>query len=140
MLLYLGGTMKFRKYIKEESTGLGADGLSKARLKTLLYKETKKCTYNKLYKDSGWNGPQCIWDTFNDLNLNWHITKSEYHTEKNPAKSMTFQMPVRKEWQFEIQWDSNKGRPMKLGGHVTAAGAGSVDDPLSKYDVNMVIW
>ncbi len=128
--------MKFRKYIKEESTGLGADGLSKARLKTLLYKETKKCTYNKLYKDSGWNGPQCIWDTFNKLNLNWHITKSEY----KKVKGDTSIMPSYKEWQFEIQWDSNKGRPMKLGGHVTASGAGTVDDPLSRYDVNMVIW
>lgn len=134
--------MKFQKYMKEESTGLGADGLSKARLKTLLYKETKKCTYNKLYKDSGWNGPQCIWDTFNKLNLNWHIKSSDYRYEKDKGvwHEGKPQMPNSKEWQFEIMWDDNKGKYKKLGGHVTAAGAGTVDQPLSRYDVNMVIW
>lgn len=126
--------------IAEQNDGMGAEGLSKARLKTLLYKETKKCTYNKLYKDTGWNGPQCIWNTFDKLRLNWHLTGNEYHTEKNPAKSMTYQMPTRKEWRFEISFDNNKGKYTKLQGHVTAAGAGSVDDPLSRYDVTMVIW
>ena len=137
--------MKLKKYmtegnVKMNGTGMGADGLSKARLKTMLYKATKKCTYNKLYKDSYWQGPTCIWDAFNDLDLNWSITNSEYKTEKNPKKSMTFQMPVSKEWTFEIKWEDSKGKWKTQGGLVTAAGAGSVDDPLSKYDVNMVLF
>ena len=49
-------------------------------------------------------------------------------------------MPTRKEWHFEIHWDNDKGKYSKMGGVVTASGAGSVDDPLSRYDVNMVIW
>ncbi len=133
--------MRFKNYIKE-STGLGADGLSKARLKTLLYKETKNCTYNKIYKDSGWNGPQCIWDTFNGLNLNWHITKSEYKRGKDDL-AMGIKMPSSKEWQFEIIWNSKEdgtGKQMKMGGIVTAAGAGTIEDPLGKYDLNMVLW
>lgn len=130
--------MRFQRYIKEGGqTGLGADGLSKAKLKTLLYKETKKCTYNKLYKDTGWNGPQCIWDTFNKLDLNWHIVKSEYKKIKGNEQNV---MPDYKEWQFEIMWDDDKGKYKKIGGVVTASGAGTVQDPLSKYDVNMVIW
>lgn len=132
--------MKFKNYLfeeRKESTGLGADGLSKARLKTLLYKETKKCTYNKLYKDTGWNGPQCIWDTFNKLNLNWHLVKSDYKRIRGNEKAA---MPDYKEWVFEILWDDAKGKQKKMGGTVTASGAGTVEDPLSKYDVNMVIW
>jgi len=139
--------MKFKRYIREsserqEGTGLGADGLSKARLKTLLYKETKKITTNKIWKDTAWNGPQAIWDTFNRLNLGWHMTKSEYKRYKDD-QAMGVKMPSSKEWQFEIFWNSKEGglgKHMKMGGVVTAAGAGSIDDPLSKYDVNMVIW
>jgi hypothetical protein len=135
--------MRFQRYIKEGgSTGMGADGLSKQRLKTLLYKETKKCTYNKLYKDTAWNGPQCIWDTFNKLDLAWNFTNVSYKNNKDDA-AMGIKMPTRKEWQFEIYWNSKEGglgKHMKMGGVVTAAGAGTIDDPLSKYDVNMVIW
>lgn len=136
--------MKFQMYIKEgkdgqTGTGLGADGLSKQKLKTLLYKQTKKCTYNKLYKDTGWNGPQCIWDVFNDLDLAWNLTSAEYKKVRGEED----RMPTYKEWTFEIHWNSKEGgmgRQMKLGGNVTASGAGSVKDPLDRYDVNMVIW
>ena len=129
--------MKFKHFLTEqrkESTGLGADGLSKARLKTLLYKETSKCTKG-IYKDRYWQGVKCIWDAFDKLNLNWHITKSDY---KNYNKMS--EMPDAKVWEFEIIWDDNKGKHKKMGGNVTASGAGSVEDPLDRYDVTMVIW
>jgi len=126
--------MRFGLYIKE-SNGLGADGLSKQKLKTLIYKETKKCTYNKLYKDTYWQGPKCIWDTFNDLGFNWQIDSSDYKNYNNKGG-----MPDAKEWKFTIMWDDNKGKHMKQSGIVTASGAGTVEDPLSKYDVNLVLF
>ena len=134
--------MKFQQYIKEDSTGMGLDGLSKQRIKTLLYKETKKCTYNKFYKDTAWNGPQCIWNTFNKLNMAWNFTHVEYKNNKDDY-AMGIRMPTRKEWQFEIFWNTKKGglgKHMKMGGVVTAAGAGTTEDPLERYDLNMVIW
>jgi hypothetical protein len=132
--------MRFKSYIKEGgTTGMGADGLSKQKLRTLIYKETKKCTYNKIYKDRGWKGPQCIWDVFNKLDLNWQIDKSEYKTEKNPSKSMTFQMPVSKKWDFTIHWENNKGKYGKMYGYLIASGAGSVSDPLERYDLILVV-
>ncbi len=128
----------FKEFLVEKSnTGLGAEGLSKAKLKNLLYKSTKKCTYNKLYKDEYWQGPKCIWNTFDSLDLNWNITGSEYkkyHKENKLALNDT------KEWTFDIMWDDNKGKHKKISGLVTAAGAGSVSDPLDRYDVNMVIF
>lgn len=132
--------MKLIKFLNESnSNGTGADGLSKARLKTMINKATKKCTYNKLYNDSYWQGPQCVWDAFDKLNLNWHITKSEYKNNKDDAK-MGIKMPSRKEWHFEIMWDNNKGKHQKMSGYLTAAGAGTVEDPLSKYDLVLIIW
>jgi len=127
--------MKLKKYLIEKGTGLGADGLSKAKLKTLIYKSTKKCTYNKLYKDSYWQGPQCIWNTFDELNLNWHIDSSDY---KKYNKEVV--MPDAKEWRFTIMWDDNKGKFKKQKGIVTASGAGTVDDPLKKYDLNLILF
>ena len=135
--------MRLETFLNEQSrnepTGLGADGLSKQKLKTLIYKETKKCTHNRLYTDNYWHGPQCVWDVFNKLDLNWHITKSEYKNNKDD-KALGIKMPSRKEWQFEIMWDDNKGKHQKQGGHLTAAGAGSIDDPLSKYDLVLILF
>ena len=134
--------MRLLQFINEgrqESTGLGADGMSKPKVKTMIYKATKKCTHNKLYSDNHWQGPQCVWDAFNDLNLNWHITKSEYKNNKDDAK-MGIKMPSRKEWNFEIMWDGPNGKHMKMGGNLTAAGAGRVDDPLEKYDLVLILF
>lgn len=132
--------MRLIRFINEASSnGMGADGLSKQKLKTLIHKETKKCTYNKLYSDNYWKGPQCIWDTFNKLNLNWAITKSEYKNTKDDIK-MGLLVPTRKEWHFEINWNNNKGKQQKMEGYLTAAGAGTVDDPLAKYDLVLIIW
>lgn len=124
---------------RENSDGMGADGLSKQKIKTLIYKGTKKCTHNKLYSDEYWQGPQCVWDVFNKLNLNWHITKSEYKNNKDDAK-MGIKMPSRKEWHFEIMWEGPKFKKMKMGGYLTAAGAGTTDDPLGKYDLVLIIY
>lgn len=127
--------MRLTKFINEAyaSTGLGADGLSKPKLKTLIYKETKKCTHNKMYKDSYWEGPKCIWDTFDKLNLNWTMLDSKYRHDKEGRTNA-------KEWKFEIQWDDNKGKNMKTGGYLVAAGAGTVEDPLSRYDLVLVMY
>ena len=133
--------MKLKKYLNEtlirgsQNTGMGADGLSKARLKTMIYKATKKFTHNKVYHDTYWQGPQGIWNAFGELDLNWSFSaSSQYKHEKgNP-------MPVRKEWYFEIFWQNDKGKQMKLGGMLTAAGAGSVDQPLERYDLVFIIF
>ena len=129
--------MKFRKYVNEErsgsNTGLGVDGLSKQRLKTLIHKETKSCWYNKVYHDQYWQGPNCIWDTFDRLNINWTLMKTQYrHDEKG--------VPSGNEWNFEIMCSDNKDKHQKVKGYVVAAGAGTVDDPLSRYDIVLQIF
>lgn len=130
----------FLKQIDEameyNTTGGAIDGMTKNKAKNTIYKATKKCTHNKLYKDSYWKGPQCVWDAFDSLELSWHITKSEYQHDK----SMSDSMPVRKVWEFEIFFSNNKGKTIKLGGNLTAAGAGSIDNPLDKYDLVLILY
>lgn len=127
--------MRLKRYITESKTGMGIDGLSKARVKTLIYKETKKWTYNKLYKDQYWQGPQGIWDTFDKLDLNWQIDSADYKNYNNKGG-----MPDAKEWKFTIIFDNDKKKTIKQSGVVTASGAGTVDEPLSKYDLNLVLF
>ncbi len=133
--------MKLKRYLDETSIrgsqnpGMGADGLSKQRLKTMIYKAIKKFTHNKVYHDTYWEGPQDIWNAFGELDLNWSFSASpQYKHEKG------YTMPVRKEWYFEIFWQNDKGKQMKLGGMLTAAGAGSVDEPLERYDLVFIIY
>ncbi len=117
------------------------DGLSKQRAKTMLYKQIKPFHINRLYKDDYWEGPKNVWTVFDQLGLNWAIDKSEYQYDKT-GSSMTRDrnpMPVRKVWWFTIWFDNDKGKQQKFFGHLTAAGAGSVEDPLDKYDLVVIL-
>jgi hypothetical protein len=118
--------------VQTKGDGMGIDGLSKARVKTLLYKETKKCTYNRTYNDEYWQGPKCIWDAFHKLNLNWQIDSSKYMHIYNDKT----EMPDSKEWAFTIMWDDNKGKHQKISGTVRATGGRRE----GRYDVNMVLF
>ena len=130
--------MRLKKYIINEAQEQKADGLSKAKLKTLIYKSTKKITTG-LYNDNYWKGPQMIWNVFDGLDLDWYITKAEYKNNRDDAK-MGINMPTSKVWNFEFKWVNDKGKVLKGGGYLTAAGAGSMDQPLDKYDLVLIIY
>ncbi len=114
------------------------DGKSKQSAKNFLYKAVKKFHINKMYHDEYWQGPQNIWKTFDSLNLNWQIDMSKY-VKGDPKMGTDPMVDVRKEWNFTIFFDNNKGKQNKLYGHLIASGAGSVQDPLEKYDMIIVI-
>jgi hypothetical protein len=118
-------------------TGLGLDGMSKQRVKTFLYKITKKWTHNRLYKDDYWQGPQGVWKEFNDANVNWQIDRSEYY--KDPHGISDPMVNVGKRWYFTVFFDNDKGKHIKMNGQLIAAGAGSVEDPLDRYDLVFIV-
>lgn len=120
----------YKKYKKVEGNS-AIDGMSKQKAKNELYKATKPHWYNRIYKDAYWEGPHNIFKEFDKMNLNWHLEKAEYKQEHG--------VNVRKEWKFQIIFDNDKGKQNMLYGHLTASGAGSVDDPLEKYDLIFVV-
>jgi len=63
--------------------------------------------------------------------LDWNIQKAEYDHKNSP--------PTYKIWYIEINFTNKAGKPQKIFGNVTAAGAGTVKDPLDAYDVNLVM-
>jgi len=84
-----------------------------------------------LHKDTGWRPVNDIWTLFNNMGLDWRITKSEYEHENG--------VPVRKVWTFEIEYENDRGKPTTLYGRVVGSGAGRVSDPLESYDVTAYV-
>ena len=60
--------------------------------------------------------------------INWVMTDNKYrHDERG--------RPSAKEWKFEVYFHDKNQRFKTLYGIVIAAGAGSVEDPLDRYDL-----
>ena len=78
------------------------------------------------FNDEHWRGPKRVWDALNKIGITWEQTKN-FYDGKMPPQSKT--------WKFEVEFTSKKGRAAKLYGHMVASGAGSVNDPLSRYDI-----
>jgi hypothetical protein len=101
----------------------------------------KKTLVNKIYRvvlpglqgifsDSSWQPVHALFGQFNKMGLNWHIVSANYGGE---------QPPTNKRWKFEINFTNNKGKPDTIYGTVVAAGAGSVENPLEKYDLSLMM-
>ena len=106
-----------------------SERLDKRVLVSRLYKQLEPL-YKGLFKDEYWQPINAIWKKLTALGLEWHLTNN-YYEHKFP--------PTFKIWEFEISFTNKNGRPDKLFGRITASGAGSVQEPLDKYDVTVVI-
>ena len=84
------------------------------------------------FSDQAWEGIRQIWTAFDQAGLDWNITNAQYY----PAGTVP---PEGKIWYFEIRFVNNKGRETVLNGTATAAGAGSVEDPLERYDITAYV-
>ena len=92
----------------------------------LLHRHTKG-----FFRDSGWNP---VHKTFKELSrhgVDYVIKSSDYYWDQGKMSG--------KVWRFEVEFYNDKGRPTTLYGTITAAGAGSVKDPLDRYDLTAVI-
>lgn len=84
------------------------------------------------FSDQSWEGVNQIWTAFEQAGLDWNGAGSNYYPAgDNPMGG--------KIWKFEIHFTNNKGKPTTLYGTVTAAGAGTVEDPLSRYDITAYV-
>jgi len=105
-------------------------GMSKARLKTKIYKTIIPIT-QQIYSDESWQGVNRVWKAFDELGLDWNMTES-YYGSGQYDKTMP---PERKTWKFEINFTNQNGRQNTMYGVLIAAGAAGVDDPLARYDI-----
>lgn len=110
------------------------DGKSNAQARAIVNRKIIPQERIKgFFTDDSWEGIQQIWNAFSAAGLDWNIMGSNYY----PTDSGH---PMGgKIWNIEIDFTNNRGRPTKLHGTVTAAGAGTVEDPLARYDITAYV-
>jgi len=124
-------TIKTQKYAQIQSNPL--DGKSNQQARTIVRKVIPAAQIQGFFSDESWEGIKQIWNAFDNAGLSWGIMKSDYYPsfDGNPMGG--------KNWDVEINFTNNKGKPTKIYVKVTAAGAGSVEDPLSRYDITVTV-
>lgn len=116
--------LKLAKSLLAESTGLNGMNNREAKkfLNYLLEKHTKG-----YFNDESWAPVHKTFKELDKHSISYDIQSSKYRKENG--------IPVAKRWMFTVNFINDRGRPAKLNGTIVASGAGSVDDPLDRYDV-----
>lgn len=121
------------RYLKAEQAEKNVlDGLSRRKALTLVNAVMDKAPTGGFFRDEYWQGIKAVWKALEAADIAFGITKSDYEYESGEAHGRT---PIRKVWTFEVPFVNEKGRQEIIYGRVVAGGAGSVDDPLARYDV-----
>jgi hypothetical protein len=82
-----------------------------------------------LFRDDSWQPVQAIWKELSAEGITWQLENAEY---QHDAQGRT----TSKVWKFKVLYRNDRGvSPTILYGVITASGAGSVSDPLEKYDL-----
>ena len=106
------------------------DGLSdKTRAISYIYRKVAPLTQG-FFSDESWENVHKIFKTFDAMNLDWYIDKAEYNGTMPPE---------RKIWYLGIEFTTKMGQRKEIKGYLTAAGAGSKEDPLDRYDITLVL-
>jgi len=108
-----------------DSPGLNGMKNIEARkfVNNLLHRHTKG-----FFRDEYWKPVQQTWDELEKHNVVAVVTSAEYDKDERGN-------PSSKTWKFEIRFVNDKGRDTTLHGVMVASGAGTVADPLSRYDL-----
>ena len=123
--------IKTNKYIKIAQVNNTLNGKSKMSAKNIIYKLVSPFIKG-LFSDQSWEAVNKIWSSLDQAGIEWNMTDNKYqHNDQN--------IPISKEWKFEVNFINNKQRPDKLYGTLIAHGAGSVQDPLDKYDISFIV-
>lgn len=122
--------LKLSKLIKE-TTENPIDGRSKKSAVNWLYNNAVKVTEG-IHSDDSWKPVNQFFNILRNNNINYTINDAQY--EKNDKG-----VPTRKVWKFQIEFLTDKATEGKINGHLTAHGAGSVNDPLDRYDITVIL-
>lgn len=126
--------MKLKNLVPEDFQEKSTiDGMNKR--KAINYITRKFKVYEKLkgfFSDDAWQPINGIIGDIQKDGIPFEIHKTEYYKDNNGN-------PAGKIWTCQIPFVNQNGRQDKLYVTITAAGAGSVSDPLNRYDITFVI-
>jgi len=111
----------------EPVLGTALDYFSRDRAKNLVNKLLAKYT-NGIFRDTSWKPLGDIRRAFEQANIPLIISGGTYgHNDEGT--------PTNKSWHLEVPFINQGGKPTWLIGTCVASGAGSVKDPLERYDL-----
>jgi hypothetical protein len=116
--------------VLNEKQAIDAIAHSKQALISHIYQNINEYT-KSIYNDNYWQGPQQVWAALDRMGVGWSISDTNYIHDAGK--------PVGKRWKFVVEAKTETGRPITAWGVLTASGAGSVEDPLDKYDITVVL-
>jgi len=88
-----------------------------------------------LFSDNSWEAINKIFEKLKTLGLEVTVLSAKYGGHADTQTGM----PKYKEWQISIPFTNNKGKPVQLVGQITAHGAGSIEQPLDRYDITAYV-
>lgn len=88
-----------------------------------------------LFSDDSWQPINKIFSKLGEAGINVSLVSAKYGGHEQTENGM----PKYKEWNIIIPFTNNRGRPMELVGQITAHGAGSVENPLDRYDITAYV-
>jgi len=88
-----------------------------------------------IFSDNSWEAITKIFNKLKEVGLDVEMTGAKYGGHADTQHGL----PKWKEWGISIPFTNNKGRSMKLVGQITAHGAGSVEQPLDRYDITAYV-
>ena len=120
-----------RLLLSDEEGSPGLNGMKNREARKFVFQLLHRYTKG-FFKDDYW---QPITKTFKLLQqhgIDYVIQSTQYYEDDRGN-------PNAKVWRFEVDFVNDKGRLTTLYGTITASGAGTVADPLGRYDVTAVI-
>jgi len=108
------------------------DGLDRRQALTVINKTIQSAGLRGFFSDQYWAPVQRIWKELDKMGIDHALGKTWYDKDNQGN-------PSTKTWAFTVQWTDAKGKAQTAHGRVIASGAGSVNDPLEKYDVTAYV-
>lgn len=109
------------------------DGKPRQSARGYLYKLIGDLTQG-IHSDNYWAGVQQIWKVWKEAGIDWQLSKNPQYFKDDKGR------PNKKEWYFKVSFLNNRQVPTEINGTLTAFGAGSVEDPLSSYDITVTMY
>lgn len=105
------------------------DGKSNDQARKIVGNIMRKSLTKTFYTDTYWQGINEIFNGLRKSNIDFDIVSNQYSSD------MTY-----KTWKITVNFINKNGKPTILHGTITAHGAGSVKQPLDRYDVTALIF
>ena len=116
---------------EEQQAQTVLNGMNNAKARNIVGKIARGAFHTGLYKDESWEGVTKIFNAFKVSNIDYDLVEAKY----SPEFPNTW-----KRWVVDFPFINDRGIQTKLQGTIMAAGAGSVEQPLDRYDLNFTVY